>query len=231
MDMPTTETPADAYLPRSAYTISRVAADPKAAGSESGLDSAHNNLRAAIRERDDLKEEEQKKDALLDANDENVDDDVEGFELGLLGAVKKDRDNPKYRRYFKSGLRAVTMAEPRKAEPELVSDMLVCMAEDLNDPDIGAVVTQWKPKLTASHAKVVAADEALTAVEKTLANLEEKKIPALMATWREEYKKLEGTLLTVYPTNPKRIARFFKAFRRARKPSKPQLPQTPPATP
>jgi len=141
--------------------------------------------------------------------------------LQLLGAVKKNRDNPQYRRYFKDGLRAVTMAEPRKEEPELVADILGCMAEDKNDPEIGEVVTAWLPKLTASRAKVVAADEALSLVEKALANLEDKKIPALMATWREEYKKLEGALLTIYPTNPKRVRRFFIAFRRSRKPAKP----------
>lgn len=221
MDMPTADTPAEAYLPRSAYSISRVAADSKASGREAGLDTAHLNLRAVLRERDDLLEEEQKKSALHDAADEFVDDDIEAFELHLLGAVKKDRDNPKYRRYFPSGLRAITQAEPRKEEPELVGDMLDCMAEDENDVDIGAVVTMWKPKLTASRAKVLAAHETLTIVEKALANLEEKKIPALMAAWREEYKKLEGALVTIYPSHSKRVARFFKPFRKNRKVSKP----------
>jgi len=231
MDMPTTETPPEAYLPRSAYTIARVAANPKTAGQEAGLEAVHTNLRAALRERDDLLEQEQKKAAVHDVADDDVDDDIEGYELHLLGAVKKNREAPKYRRYFKDGLRAITMAEPRKEEPELVADMLVCMAEDKNDPEIGEVVTSWLPKLTASRLKVVAADDALTAIEKALANLEEKKIPALMAAWREEYKKLEGTLVTIYPSNPKRVSRCFKAFLKNRKASKPQSAGTPPTTP
>jgi hypothetical protein len=51
MDMPTPETPPEAYLIRSAYTIARVGADPKAAGREAGLDAAHTTLRTALGER------------------------------------------------------------------------------------------------------------------------------------------------------------------------------------
>lgn len=228
MDMPTAETPAEAYLPRSAYTLSRVAADSKAAGKQQGLDTAHGDLKATLRERDDLLEQVQKQAALFDAADEACDDDVEGFELHLLAAVGKNRDHIKYKRYFAEGLRAVTTAEPRQEEPEIVGDMLTWMAEDENDAAIGDVVKQWKPKLEASRARVIAMDEALTTTEKSLAYLKDQKLPALMAAWREEYKKLEGALQILYPSDPKRVARFFKPFRRGRKSPKPQAPTTTP---
>lgn len=228
MDMPTADTAAEAYVPKSAYSKSRVAADPKTAGREAGLATVHANLVALLRQRDDLRELEQSNSALLDAADEAVDDDVEGFELHLLGAVKKNRDNPKYRRYFPDGLRAITAADPRKEEPELVGDMLTLMAEDGNDPEIGEAVRTWRPKLTTSLTRVVDADEALTTTEKALAMIQDVKLPGLLANWRDEYKKLEGALLMVYPTDPKRVARFFKPFRKNRKISKPQTPSTTP---
>lgn len=224
MDMPTVDTAAEAYIPKSAYTNARVGADPKTAGREVGLATVHTNLVALLRHRDDLRELEQKNSALLDAADEAVDDDVEGFELHLLGAVKKNRDNPKYRRYFPDGLRAVTTADARKEEPEIVAAMLETMAEDENDSDIGEAVRTWKPKLSASHARVIAADETLTTTEKALTTVEDVKLPALLANWRDEYKKLEGALMMVYSTDSKRVARFFKAFRKNRKVSKPQTP-------
>lgn len=222
MDMPTADTPADAYLPRSAYTVARVSADAKAAGHEQALQTVHSSLKAMVRERDDLTEDVQKKSALFDAADDACDTEVEGFELHLLAAVGKNRDHIKYKRYFSEGLRAITTAEPRAEEPDLIKDMLGLMVEDENDGDIGAIVKQWRPKLSASRDKVVAADEALTTAEKALTQLKEVRLPGLMAMWREEYKKLEGALLTVYPTDPKRVARCFKPFRKHRKSSTPQ---------
>ena len=220
MEMPTPDTPPEAYVSRSAYTKARVGADPKSAGREAGLATSHTNLVALLRHRDDLREQEQVHTAMLDYADEALDDDVEGFELQLLGAVKKVRDNAKYQRYFRNGLRAVTQAEPRKEEPDLVADMLTLMAEDANDPEIGEAVQAWKTKLTTSHARVLAAVETLTTTERTLGTVEGTKLPDLLATWREEYKKLEGALLMVYPTDSKRVARFFKPFRKPRKPAK-----------
>ncbi|MDI1445659.1 hypothetical protein [Polyangium sp. 6x1] len=220
MDMPTQDTPPEGYLPKSAYATGRVAADKKAAGLEAALLAVHDELKKTLRERDDLEEERQRKSAVLDARDGDCDADVENFELQLLGAVRKNREHPKYRRYFKTGLRDVTTAEPRKEEPEQVGQMLEAMAEDKNDPEIGEVVASWEPKLTASRANVVTADAALTETEKALDFLEEKRIPALMAAWREEYKKLEGALTTVYASNPKMVDRFFKPFRKRRKDTK-----------
>lgn len=220
MEMPTEDTPAEAYLPRSGYTLARVAADPKAAGLEKGLAAVHADLKAKLRERDDAEEEAQNKSAVLDARDSDCDDDIEGFELHLLGAVKKERNHPKYQRYFKGGLREVTTAEPRKAEPAIVGEILKAMAEDKDDPEIGEAVGAWTAKLTASRALVTSADEELGAIEATLTHLDEKVIPALMAKWREEYKKLEGALLGVYASTPKRVDRFFKPFRKRRKEAK-----------
>lgn len=225
MDMPTVETPAEAYLPRSAYSIARVAADGRAGGNETGLETAHGHLLAGVRERVDLLEQVQRKAALFDAADEALDDDIEGFELHLLGAVKKNRDNPKYRRYFRDGLRAVTQAEPRDEEPEIVARFLQMMAEDANDPEIGLIVSMWHSRVSASRAKVIVAEEALALADKALANVETQKLPALMAAWREEYKKLEGKLLIIYASEPKRVGRFFKPFRRNRKITKaPAIP-------
>jgi hypothetical protein len=54
MEMPSEDTKPEAYLPKSAYTTARVAADTKAAGLEKGLDTTHAQLKQALRDREDL---------------------------------------------------------------------------------------------------------------------------------------------------------------------------------
>lgn len=230
MDMPTEDTPARAYLPRSAYTIARVAANPKTAGLESGLRTAHGNLKNALRQFEDLEEQEEEKSALFDFADEVCDVDVEGFELHLLAAVNKNRDHVKYARYFKNGLRSVTQAEARDEEPALVETIVHNLANDSQDAEIGAVATQWQSKLVASRDHVVSAEKNLGLAEDASEQAKQTTIPALMAAWREEYKKMEGTLINAYPNDPKRVTRFFKPFRKTRKRAKSQS-NTPPTTP
>jgi len=220
MEMPGEDTPATAYLPRSTYTIARVAADPHTKGLESSLESAHVALQQALRQGEDLEYDEQKKTAVLDAKDEHNDDEIEGFELALLAHVKKNRNDPQYIRYFANGLRDITTADPRKEGRDQIEQMLETMTKDETDPSLGPLVAIWAPKIKASHDQVITADESLTETEKALAFLNEKTIPALMATWRSEYKKLEGALTGVYASNPKKVARFFKPFRRRQKTSK-----------
>jgi hypothetical protein len=222
MDMPTEDTPAAAYLAKSAYTVSRVAVDKQAKGLEQGLENAHVQLKKSLRDKEDLEEVEQKKTAVLDAGDSDCDDHIESFELGLLAVVKKDRADDRYRRYIKVGLRDITTAEPRKEEPKLVGQMLEAMAEDAAkaDAELAPLLAASMPKLTASREQVVKADEQLTTTETELAFLEDMTIPSLMATWRAEYKKLEGALTTVYPTNAKKVDRFFKPFRKPRRTKK-----------
>ncbi|MRG90993.1 hypothetical protein [Polyangium spumosum] len=220
MEMPGEDTSPKAYPPKSAYSISRAAADPKTAGLEKDLEAAHVDLKKALREQEDLEEQVQRKSAILDVCDEYLDDDIGGFQLGLLTIVDKNREAPKYLRYFPKGLREVTTAEPRKEEPEIVEQMLEAMVEDQADPELGPLVTTWMPKLSASRAKVLAASEDLTISEKQLAFLNEKTLPALMAAWRTAYKTLEGKLTAVYASNPKKVDRFFKPFRKPRKSKK-----------
>ncbi len=220
MEMPVEETPPLAYLPRSAYSIARVAADPQTKGLESALETAHGALQQALRNGADLEYEEQKKTAVLDTKDEHNDDDVEGFELSLLAHVKKNRNDPQYVRYFADGLRDITTADPRKEGRERIEQMLETMAQDETDAALGPVVAVWAPKIRTSLDEVIAANESLIETEKAIAFLNEKTIPALMATWRIEYKKLEGALTSVYASNPKKVDRFFKPFRRRPKTNK-----------
>lgn len=220
MDMPSADTSPEAYLPRSAYTIARVGADGDVAGAEHALAAVHAQLKAALREREDLLEQLHKDSAVLDAADGDCDAAVEGFELHLLGIVQKDRESLTYRRYFNRGLRDVTKAEPRKEEPEIILDLLDAMKDDQNDLELAPAIELWQPRLAAARARVIAADEALTMTEKALSRLNEHTLPDLMAAWREEYKKVEGALTTAFASRPKMVNRFFKAFRKPRKSSK-----------
>lgn len=231
MEMPGEDTPPIAYLPRSTYTIARVAADPQTKGLESSLESAHVALQQALRQGEDLEYEEQKKTAVHDAKDEHNDDNIEGFELALLAHVKKNRNDPQYIRYFPNGLREITAADPRKEGRDRIEQMLETMTKDEADASLGPLVAIWAPQIKTAFGEVKTADDSLTETEKALAFLNEKTIPALMATWRTEYKKLEGALTGVYASNPKKVARFFKPFRRRQKANKKAEPTPAPVTP
>ncbi|APR79330.1 Hypothetical protein A7982_04677 [Minicystis rosea] len=222
------ETSAESRLKRSAFTTAGVGADDDVAGREQGLATIHATVKKAVRSRDDLAEEVQKKEAILTVKDRACDATIEDFELRLLALVRKDRNDPRYRRYFPAGLRSITQADMRDEEPDMVADMLKSMAEDAADPLIGALVSEARPKLSAKLADVETADAALTALEKDLAYLEEKTLPALLATWDDEYKKLHGVLVTAFPRDPARVESYFKPFRKSRaKAKKPVTPSTP----
>lgn len=124
---------------------------------------------------------------------------IRSFELRLLDAVNKRRTDPDYRRYFENGLREVTEAEPRKAEPAIVDSMISAMAEDQKRSVIGPIVTELKPKLESALAAVRAAEKALGQSETEESYLEDKTIPAQMAHWVDEYVKLHGALKQALP--------------------------------
>jgi hypothetical protein len=216
MEMPGADTPPVTYVQRSAYTLARVGADPKTAHLTNGLETPHVALTALLRNLEDLEFEEQKKTAVYDTRDEHCDDEIEGFELSLLAHVRKNRNDDRYVRYFPDGLREITAA-PRKEGPDRIQQLLDTLALDANHADLGPLVAIWAPKIGAAHAELRAAEESLSTTEKAMALLKEKSIPAAMAEWRVEYKKLEGALTSVYASNPKKVDRFFKPFRKRRK--------------
>lgn len=219
MEMPGEDTPPIAYLQRSAYSIARAGADPKTIQFTGGLEAAHAMLKQTLRELEDLEFEEQKKTAAYDTKDEHCDDEIEGFELGLLALVKKNRDDARYDRYFPEGLREITAAS-RKDGPDRIQQLLETMKLDANHPELGSLIAQWAPKITTAHGELVDAEQSLANTEKALAFLKEKTLVSAMADWRTEYKKLEGALTGVYASNPKKVGRFFKPFRKRRKENK-----------
>ncbi len=76
--------------------------------------------------------------------------------------------------------------------------------------------------LTSVHTQDGAA--AANSARSSLGQLDDAKLPILMTTWREEYKRLEAALMAAYPEDAKRVARFFKPFRRNRKRAKSETP-------
>lgn len=216
MEKPRDDTPAADYLPHSAFTTAAVAADEAVAGRETALQKAHSDLKASLRSLEDKREQRQKQKAVLVVKDAALDRVIRSFELRLLDAVNKRREEPEYRRYFAHGVREVTEAEPRKAEPALVDTMLSAMAEDHAHPVLGPIVTEFKPKLEAALAAVRAADKALGAIETEVHYLDDKTIPAQMAHWVDEYVKLHGALKQALPRDPQRVEDCFLPFRKAR---------------
>lgn len=239
MEKPTVDVPVHSYREHGAFTTAAVAADPEVAGLEQGLSGAHLILKQEQRAFEDQEEEVQRKTAHFKYKDGNCDDTLRSFELRLYDLVKKDRDDPRYRRYFKTNLRAVTEAEPRKTEPAMVAAMIVSLIEDEQSPSMGAIAQEFRPRFEAALAEVQAGEQALTAAEAIMVHLRDQKIPAAKVTWIDEYVKLHAAIRAVFPRDAARVESYFVRFRKDRKkaeevasdPVAPPAPPAPPVTP
>jgi hypothetical protein len=217
MEKPRDDSSITAYREHSAFTVAGVAADPDVAGLEKGLAKEHHDLKKQARALEDLEEEVQKKRAVFLGKDARCDRIVRSFELRLLDLVGKKRNDPLYRRYFPTGLREVTEAEPRAIEPALVKTMVKALTEDEGKPDIGPLATEFRPQLEAVLADVLAAETALSDAETQAAHLGDKTIPEVKARWVDEYVKLHAALRGKLPRDPARVEGFFYPFKKDRK--------------
>lgn len=227
MDKPRDHTPVADYLEHGAFTVAAIAADPEVAGLEKALEGKHDELKKNVRAHEDTVEQSIKKRAVFMVADAACDRVVRACELAIYGLVNKRRDDPLYRRYFKNGLRAVTEAEPRKAEPALVKDIVKAMGEDAAKPAIGPIAQQFAPQLQAAVAVVEAAEKDLAAVEAEEVYLREKTIAELKTAWVDEYVKLHAALKMAFPRDPERVESYFLRFRKDRKKSDDAEPITP----
>jgi len=216
MERPRDDTPDIDLIEHSAFTIAAVGADDDVAGQEQGLAGAHAALKQSVRDAEDQHEERLKRRAVLMVKDRRLDGVVRDFELGLFALVKKHREDPLYRRYFPHGLRDVTEAEPRVAEPARVDAMIQAMGEDAGKPGIGPLAQEYAPRLQAAVDEVRAAAKDLAGVEAKLSYLRTTTIPGLRASWVDEYVKLHGALKVAMPREPQRLEAFFLPFRKER---------------
>ena len=212
MDKPRDDTAVDAYREHAAYTTSSVAADDEVAGLEAELKTCHLELKAEERNLEDLNEEVQSARAIFLQKDKTCDRVIRAFELRLQGLVNKKTKDPLYKRYFKDGLRAVTEAEPKEVEPELVEGMIKSLDEDLKKPEIGPVAKEVKPALEATLKDVTDTRGVLVAIEKTRDRVKNQNIPAIKARWVDAYVKLHAALRGQFPRDAARVESYFYAF-------------------
>jgi hypothetical protein len=231
MERPREDTSPDDLLGHSAFTVAGVAADPAVSGQEQGLKAAHDALKKGVRAREDSSEEKLQRRAVLVVRDRFCDAPVKEFEVRLYALVNKNRSDALYRRYFPNGLRDITEAEMRKTEPEMVDQMITAMKEDAAKPDIGPLATEMAPKVQTAVDDVRLAEKALTSVETDLAYMHDKTIPALRATWEDEYVKLYGAMKIAFPRDAHRVETFFLPFRKDKKKVDASAGQGAPQTP
>lgn len=227
VQMPDEDTTTTEILKRSAFTCAAVFADESVRGKEKGLRTCHTALRGAMRTLEDLRETEQEKMAVLTQLDGGVDRVVNEFAGRLLLLVDKDYEHPLYRRYVPRSVRDITQADMRTEEPVLVTEMITLLHEDEGKPGIGPLATELAPRLQAANDLVLAAEKDLAGVEADAGHVERNTIPALIVSWKAEYKMLEAALTATWPLEPDRVRRCFKAFRRPKPAKKPQGPGTP----
>jgi len=223
-------TPA-ACLKRSAFTCSAVYADESVRGLEKPLRVSHVDMKAAVRSLEDLREDEQGKLAVLVQLDGKVDKVVNEFVGRLLLLVNKNYDDPLYRRYVPGSVRDITQADMRTQEPLLVADIVKLLGEDQAKPGIGALATEFVSQLQAANDAVISAEKDLAQTEAEANHLDKKTLPALVATWSDEYVKLHAALTAAWPKDPDRVERCFKPFRKPSKKPKPAAAPNAPVSP
>lgn len=240
MEKPTVDVPVHSYREHAAFTVAAVAADPEVAGMEQGLLGAHLLLKQEQRAFEDQEEEVQRKLAVFKRNDGACDDVLRDFELHLFALVKKDRDDPRYRRYIKTNLRALTEAEPRKTEPTIVAAIIVSLTEDEQSPSMGTLAQQFRPRFESTLADVQTAEQELSAAEAVMIHMRDQKVVAAKTSWIDEYVKLHGAIRGIFPRDPGRVESYFLRFRKDRKKAdevtngaapQPPAPPSPPAPP
>lgn len=216
MDTPKEGTSLDLYRTNGVFTIAMVRADPDTQGLESSFAATHTIMVAKHREQEDLEDLLAERKALILIRDRTVDKLIRSFELRLLDMVGKNRADARYPRYFEHGLRAVTEANARTVEPQLVRDIIKTLDEDQNKPEFAPLHAEFRAKLLVAVEAVEAADKACTQVEEQLAFLEDKVIVELKLKWIEERKKLHADLTKKFPHDSARVESYFQRFARPR---------------
>ncbi len=217
MDNPKEATGTEQYRTRGAFTVSAVRADPETKGLETALATVQVDLKTKDREIEDIEETLQEHEALIFVRDRGVDKIVRSIELRTLDMVDKNRDDPRYRRYFPHGLRAVTEADARTAEPKLVRDIIKTLDEDQGKAGFDALHGEFRNKLQAAVESVEAADAVCVEVENQLAFLKDKVLVEIKLKWIEERKKLHAELTKMFPHDSARVESYFRRFARPRK--------------
>jgi hypothetical protein len=217
MDKPKEETSLDQYRTRGAFTVAAVRGDNETQGMEAQFAEAHLALKALDRSREDLEETVQEHEAVIVWLDRSCDRIIRSFELRLLDLVSKKRDDPRYRRYFPEGLRAVTETDERAVQPKLVRGILAALEDDKAKPDFAPLHSEFHAKLLAAVQAVEAADGACTKVEDELGYLVDRKIAEAKTHWLEERTKLHAELTKKFPHDPARVESYFRRFARPRK--------------
>jgi len=221
MDNPREETGDEQYRTRGAYTIAAVRADPETTGMEVDFAAANAGVKTTGRQIDDLEDTLQEHEAVVIVRDLVTDKLVRSYDLHLLDMVDKNRDDPRYQRYFPNGLRAVTEADARQVEPKLVRDIIKTLDEDQTKPGFDKLHAEYRDKLWAAVQAVEVADTACEQIETQLAFLKDKVLIEVKLKWVEERKKLHAELTKKFPHDARRVESYFLRFAKARK-KKPQ---------
>ncbi len=216
MDSPRDDTADEHYLAHGAFSIAAIRADTETNGMEAAFATVHVELKAKCRNIDDLEETLQEREAVIVVRDHTADKIVRSLDLRLLDMVDKNRDDPRYRRYFPNGLRAVTEADARKVEPKLVREIIKTLDEDQNKPGFSSLHAEFRNKLQAAVDAVEAADTACSQIEDQLAFLKEKVLAEIKLKWLEERKILHAELTKKFPHDAARVESYFRRFAKPR---------------
>ncbi len=220
MDNPRDDATNEQYRTRGAFSIAIVRSDPDTNGMEVSFASAHSDLKTKWRDQEDLDDLIEEHEALVFLRDRYLDRTVRSFELRLLDAVNKDRNDPRYRRYFGAGLRAVTEADARQTEPKLVRQIVQTLDEDQDKDDMKPLYAEFRNRLATAVDEMEAADAACTKVEDQATFLKEKTLVELKLRWVEERKKLHAELTKKFPHDPSRVEGYFRSFAKPRRTKK-----------
>jgi hypothetical protein len=217
MDNPREDTSIDQFLTRGAFTIAGVRADPDTKGLETAFATVHAELKAKGRHIEDLEETLEEHEAVIVVRDRAVDKLVRSLELRVLDLVDKNRDDPRYRRYFPHGVRAVTEADARTVEPKMVRDLIKTLDEDQNKAGFDALYVEFRSRLQSAVEVVEAADNACAQVETQWAFERDKLLAEIKLKWVEERKKLHAEITKLFPHDATRVESYFRRFAKPRK--------------
>jgi hypothetical protein len=211
MQMPSEGTSSEVLLDSyGEYHLAALGAEPRAASLRADFAARQQALRDALAARQAAGRSAQAAEALKVRAEQNLEDVLREFELGLLAAVGKRRERDPYKRVFPKNL--LGALEPvglaQVAEARRIADLLAPATGSPIEgvpPTLAPVVARLRQAADELERTVAADVAAERAYQTAFANeLAERR------RWREQYRKNHGLLLAMFADTPRKADTFFR---------------------
>jgi hypothetical protein len=199
------------------HLLATLGADPAATDIASAFQARQTALEAAAAGRKASEAATIAAEALALMAEVAVEQVIRKIESRTLEAVKKRRDLDPYARLFPQNLGGALAPQGRAqiTEAKRIAD-LILSPDGTRLVGITEEIAAFAPELRAAMVILVARIDGVELAEAAAVAAFGAELTA-RRQWREQYRKTEGLLTALYPTDRRRVESFFKGVKKAKK--------------